>query len=207
VKAKYKAGEHVRNVRMVYATPMLLAETSGTIVRASEHRGSQARYLVAFDDIRTGPRNLWVDQDQLERMRKANPRRKRRRNPHQRRTRRARPSLRSMMHVRRGARGLTEREARRLAQFERRYDRLVGRAPNPRRKRRVRRRNPRSPLFKLLAHKRTGGKRLVYVGAAKFSEGGRPVYFKTPEGAKVVARLLRLQFPMLKRYAFSIAGA
>jgi hypothetical protein len=138
---------------------------------------------------------------------KENPtRRKRRRaNPHRRR--RARPSLRSMMHVRRGARGLTEREARRLAQFERRYDRLVGRAPNPRRKRRTRRRNPRSPLFKLLAHKRTGGKRLVYVGAAKFSEGGRPVYFKTAEGAKVVARLLRLQFPMLKRYAFSVAGA
>jgi hypothetical protein len=88
-------------------------------------------------------------------------------------------------------------------------DRLVGHSSNPRRRRKPprRSRNPRSPLFKLLAHKRTGGKRLVYVGAAKFAEAGRPVYFKTTEGAKVVARLLRLQFPMLKRYAFSVAGA
>jgi hypothetical protein len=179
VKAKYKAGEHVRNVRMVYATPMLLTETPGTIVRASEHRGTQARYLVAFDDVRTGPRNLWVDQDQLERMRKANPRRKRR-------------PKRS------------------------RYDRLVAHSRNPRKRRafayrvrgagRRRARNPRSPLFKLLAQRR-GGKRLVYLGGVKFAEKGRPVYFKSPEGARTVAKLLRLQFPMLRKYAFGVAGA
>lgn len=212
MKAKYKAGEHVRNVRMVYATPMLLSETPGTIVRASEHRGTQARYLVAFDDVRTGPRNLWVDQDQLERMRKANPRRKRRRaaldrlvthssNPRRRRT------ARSGVEVERkgsyqgvpqwGITGHAEITPSRATAVK--WARLEEHAK--------RRTNPRSPLFKLLAHKRTGGKRLVYVGAAKFSEAGRPVYFKTPEGAKVVARLLRLQFPMLKRYAFSIAGA
>jgi hypothetical protein len=190
--------------------------------------------------------------------------RKRRRNP-RRAVRRTRPTLRSMMHVRRGARGLTERESRRLDKLERRYDRLVGRSPNPRRRnpatrvggstlrsimalqakrevrkltakearrlteletkwsnawlhpsqyptrstnpRHRRRTNPRSPLFKLLAQKRTGGKRLVYVGAAKFAEAGRPVYFKTPDGARTVAKLLRLQFPMLKRYAFAVAGA
>jgi hypothetical protein len=82
------------------------------------------------------------------------------------------------------------------------------RALNPRRKRRraARRRNPRSPLFKLLAQRR-GGKRLVYLGGVKFAEKGRPVYFKTPEAAKIVAKLLRLQFPMLKRYAFAVTGA
>jgi hypothetical protein len=133
--------------------------------------------------------------------RKTNPRR--RRNPHRRRAR-SRPTLRGMMHVRRGARGLTDREARRLAQFERRYDRLVGHSNNPRR--RKRRRNPRSPLFKLLAQRR-GGKRLVYLGGVKFAERGRPVYFRTPEGARTVAKLLRLQFPMLRRYAFGVAGA
>ena len=134
-----------------------------------------------------------------------NPRRRKRRaNPHRRR---ARPTLRESMHVRAGARGLTEREARRLAQFERRYDRLVGRSPNPRKRHRKRRsQNPRSPLFKLLAQ-RAGGKRLVYLGGMKFAEKGRPVYFKTPDGARTVAKLLRLQFPMLKRYAFAVAGA
>ena len=150
-------------------------------------------------------------------LRKQNPRRAvRRTNPHRRR--RVRPTLRSMMHVRRGARGLTDREARRLAQFERRYDRLVGHSRNPRRSlkkrarlkrtaRRTRRsQNPRSPLFKLLAQ-RHGGKRLVYLGGVKFAERGRPVYFKTPEGARTVAKLLRLQFPMLRRYAFGVAGA
>jgi hypothetical protein len=71
---------------------------------------------------------------------------------------------------------------------------------------RPRRRNPRSPLFKLLAQ-RAGGKRLVYLGGVKFAERGRPVYFKTPEGARTVAKLLRLQFPMLRRYAFGVAGA
>jgi hypothetical protein len=115
-----------------------------------------------------------------------------------------------MMHVRRGARGLTDREARRLAQLERRYDRLVGHSSNPRKRRRVkvrrRSRNPRSPLFKLLAQ-RAGGKRLVYLGGVKFAERGRPVYFKTPEGARTVAKLLRLQFPMLRKYAFGVAGA
>jgi hypothetical protein len=225
-------------------------------------------------------------------IRKENPRR--RANPHRRR--RVRRTLRESMHVRAGARGLTTREARRLAQFERRYDRLVGRSPNPRRRKRNpgaldevkefmkrertkrkavrlltrrkpprrsrhpsggsggggftvehfpqyrhpfvvcrpdgsryqafntrmqaaaaaallnqqkpprRSRNPRSPLFKLLAQ-RHGGKRLVYLGGVKFAEKGRPVYFKTPAGARTVAKLLRLQFPMLKRYAFAVAGA
>jgi hypothetical protein len=150
-------------------------------------------------------------------------------------------------------------EARRLGQLERRYDRLVGRSPNPRRRHPSggsggggftvehfpqyrhpfvvcrpdgsryqafntrmqaaaaaallnqqkpprRSRNPRSPLFKLLAQ-RAGGKRLVYLGGVKFAEKGRPVYFKTPAGARTVAKLLRLQFPMLKRYAFAVAGA
>jgi hypothetical protein len=137
------------------------------------------------------------------------PKRQRRANPHRRR--RVRPTLRSMMHVRRGARGLSEREARRLAQFEKRYDRLVGHSRNPRKRRRVRHRaarraNPRSPLFKLLAQRR-GGKRLVYLGGVKFAEKGRPVYFKTPEGARTLAKLLKLQFPVLKRYAFAVAGA
>jgi hypothetical protein len=102
------------------------------------------------------------------------------------------------------------RKRKKASRRPRVLDRLVGHSRNPRRRRvklRRRSRNPRSPLFKLLAHKRTGGKNLVYVGAAKFAEAGRPVYFRTPEGAKVVARLLRLQFPMLKRYAFSVAGA
>jgi hypothetical protein len=116
--------------------------------------------------------------------RKTNPRRKRRRNPRDRLVTRSRNPRRKRR--RRSMRAGYRREAA------------------LRRKRRSQ--NPRSPLFKLLAHK-AGGRRLVYLGGVKFAERGRPVYFKSPEGARTVAKLLRLQFPLLKRYAFSVAGA
>jgi hypothetical protein len=72
--------------------------------------------------------------------------------------------------------------------------------------REIRHGNPRSHLFKLLAQ-RNGGRPLVYLGGVKFAERGSPAYFRSKEGARTVAKLLRLQFPMLKRYAFAVQSA
>jgi len=55
-------------------------------------------------------------------------------------------------------------------------------------------------MFSLIAQ-REGHKRLVYTGS-KFSEGGRPVLFKTREHAATVAKFLRAKFHVLRGYRF-----
>ncbi len=78
MKAKYKVGERVRSNHFWRPAPPvfegLMQGVEGTIVSVEESRGYPARYKVAFDaDRALPPRELWTDEDRIERVRTGNP--------------------------------------------------------------------------------------------------------------------------------------
>jgi hypothetical protein len=70
-------------------------------------------------------------------------------------------------------------------------------------KRRARRKNPKARAVVLYA-RRPGGTLLKWTGR-KFATSGRAVQFANRASAAAVAGMLRLQFPVLKRYRLIIA--
>jgi hypothetical protein len=70
-------------------------------------------------------------------------------------------------------------------------------------KRRAKRRNPK-PKAVVLYARRPGGTLLKWTGR-KFATSGRAVQFANRASAAAVAGMLRLQFPVLKRYRLIIA--
>ncbi|MGH9760627.1 MAG: hypothetical protein ACREAC_07265 [Blastocatellia bacterium] len=57
-----------------------------------------------------------------------------------------------------------------------------------------------NPRFFILVAQKDGGKMLKYLGGVKFGTSGTAVLFKTSDSALVVGRMLKLQFPLLKKY-------